>query len=246
MRAAFDERRRFVVAALNRLPGVSCIVPKGAFYAFPNVKGTGWKAKELAAALLDRNLGNAIRHREVDGRRRQRDIERHAVVARGERLQIGADLVADIAISGHPVGTHDNVIDHPGLHQMAAGIVRDHRVRHAVLAELPGGERGALVARARLVDPDVDRYAFIVSLVDWGRRGAPVDAGEPAGVAVGEHVQARRLALAGPRRPRQADLRRAVSTAYYALFQAMAKDCADVLVGALHAAFGVDELTDAG
>jgi aspartate/methionine/tyrosine aminotransferase len=35
------------------LPGVSCIVPKGAFYAFPNVKKTGWKAKALANALLD-------------------------------------------------------------------------------------------------------------------------------------------------------------------------------------------------
>jgi aspartate/methionine/tyrosine aminotransferase len=32
---------------------VSCITPKGAFYAFPNVKGTGWKAKELASALLE-------------------------------------------------------------------------------------------------------------------------------------------------------------------------------------------------
>jgi aspartate/methionine/tyrosine aminotransferase len=32
---------------------VSCAVPKGAFYAFPNVKQTGWKAKELATALLD-------------------------------------------------------------------------------------------------------------------------------------------------------------------------------------------------
>jgi aspartate/methionine/tyrosine aminotransferase len=42
-----------VVEGLKRLPGVSCIMPKGAFYAFPNIKGTGWKAKALAAALLD-------------------------------------------------------------------------------------------------------------------------------------------------------------------------------------------------
>ncbi|MFY0022348.1 aminotransferase class I/II-fold pyridoxal phosphate-dependent enzyme, partial [Acinetobacter baumannii] len=34
-------------------PGVSCIVPKGAFYAFPNVSKTGWKAKPLASALLE-------------------------------------------------------------------------------------------------------------------------------------------------------------------------------------------------
>lgn len=42
---------------------------------------------------------------------------------------------------------------------------------------------------------------------------------------------ARRLAKASPRRPRQADLKRAVSTAYYALFHALAKNGADLLVG---------------
>jgi aspartate/methionine/tyrosine aminotransferase len=49
----FDKRRKLVVEGLNSLPGVSCIMPKGAFYAFPNVSGTGWKAKKLANAILD-------------------------------------------------------------------------------------------------------------------------------------------------------------------------------------------------
>jgi aspartate/methionine/tyrosine aminotransferase len=53
MVAEFDRRRKVVVEGLNKLPGVSCAVPKGAFYAFPNVKRTGWKAKELANALLN-------------------------------------------------------------------------------------------------------------------------------------------------------------------------------------------------
>jgi aspartate/methionine/tyrosine aminotransferase len=53
MVAEFDRRRKIVVEGLNRLPGVSCIVPKGAFYAFPNVSRTGWKAKALASALLE-------------------------------------------------------------------------------------------------------------------------------------------------------------------------------------------------
>src|SRR5579884_3229371 len=53
MVAEFDKRRKVVVEGLNRLPGVSCATPKGAFYAFPNVKGTGWKAKTLASALLE-------------------------------------------------------------------------------------------------------------------------------------------------------------------------------------------------
>ncbi|MGI6851681.1 pyridoxal phosphate-dependent aminotransferase [Mesorhizobium sp. 1B3] len=53
MMRAFDRRRRIVVEGLNSLPGVSCITPKGAFYAFPNIAGTGWKAKKLASALLE-------------------------------------------------------------------------------------------------------------------------------------------------------------------------------------------------
>jgi aspartate/methionine/tyrosine aminotransferase len=53
MVAEFDRRRRVVVEGLNKLPGVSCITPKGAFYAFPNIKGTGWKAKRLASTLLE-------------------------------------------------------------------------------------------------------------------------------------------------------------------------------------------------
>ena len=48
-----------LVFGLNRLPGISCATPKGAFYAFPNVKRTGWKAKALASSLLE-DAGVAI------------------------------------------------------------------------------------------------------------------------------------------------------------------------------------------
>ena len=41
MVAAFDKRRRAIVAGLNALPGVRCADPGGAFYAFPNITGTG-------------------------------------------------------------------------------------------------------------------------------------------------------------------------------------------------------------
>jgi len=59
MVAEFDKRRKVVVEGLNKLPGVSCATPKGAFYAFPNVKRTGWLAKPLASALLE-DAGVAI------------------------------------------------------------------------------------------------------------------------------------------------------------------------------------------
>ena len=53
MVAEFDKRRKIVVEELNKLPGISCIVPKGAFYAFPNISKTGFKAKNLASRLLE-------------------------------------------------------------------------------------------------------------------------------------------------------------------------------------------------
>jgi aspartate/methionine/tyrosine aminotransferase len=53
MRAAFDSRRRALVDRLNRIDGVTCPTPGGAFYAFPNVAATGYTAKQLETALLE-------------------------------------------------------------------------------------------------------------------------------------------------------------------------------------------------
>ena len=52
MVAAFDERRRVIVPALNQLPGITCVDPGGAFYVFPNITGTGMSARELQDKLL--------------------------------------------------------------------------------------------------------------------------------------------------------------------------------------------------
>jgi aspartate aminotransferase len=53
MVAAFAERRRFIVEALNGLPGIRCARPGGAFYAFPNVSGTGLDARTLQNRLIE-------------------------------------------------------------------------------------------------------------------------------------------------------------------------------------------------
>src|SRR5262249_50652150 len=50
----FGRRRDAFCAGLNRLPGFRCAIPGGAFYAFPNITGTGWKSDALADALLER------------------------------------------------------------------------------------------------------------------------------------------------------------------------------------------------
>ena len=53
MVAAFDARRRVIVSELNQIPGFRCVEPGGAFYAFPNIEGTGLNAKDLQSRLLE-------------------------------------------------------------------------------------------------------------------------------------------------------------------------------------------------
>ncbi len=54
MVAAFDRRRRLVVDELNAIPGLRCVEPGGAFYAFPNIEATGLSSKDLEGALLEK------------------------------------------------------------------------------------------------------------------------------------------------------------------------------------------------
>ncbi|MEI7600165.1 MAG: pyridoxal phosphate-dependent aminotransferase [Aestuariivirga sp.] len=53
-RQSFQKRRDMVVKGLNDIRGVRCRVPGGAFYAFPNITGTGWESRDLARELLDK------------------------------------------------------------------------------------------------------------------------------------------------------------------------------------------------
>lgn len=54
MVAAFSRRRKVIVELLNGLPGVTCIEPAGAFYAFPNINGTGKSSNALQTAMLEK------------------------------------------------------------------------------------------------------------------------------------------------------------------------------------------------
>jgi aspartate/methionine/tyrosine aminotransferase len=53
MMKAFDERRKVIVEGLNDIPGFTCVMPRGAFYAFPNTTGTGMRSKDLEKLLLE-------------------------------------------------------------------------------------------------------------------------------------------------------------------------------------------------
>ncbi|HHQ45296.1 MAG TPA: pyridoxal phosphate-dependent aminotransferase [Candidatus Altiarchaeales archaeon] len=52
MVSEYDNRRKLLVKGLNELEGVSCIMPKGAFYAFPNIRDTGMSSQEFSEKLL--------------------------------------------------------------------------------------------------------------------------------------------------------------------------------------------------
>ena len=53
MRQEYQRRRDYVVSRLNAMPGIHCIMPKGAFYVFANIRDTGLDADAFANALLD-------------------------------------------------------------------------------------------------------------------------------------------------------------------------------------------------
>jgi aspartate/methionine/tyrosine aminotransferase len=52
----YQRRRDLLVDGLNELPGITCQKPQGAFYAFPNVRGTGRSSGELASLLLEHGV----------------------------------------------------------------------------------------------------------------------------------------------------------------------------------------------
>jgi aspartate aminotransferase len=50
----YQRRRDVIVAGLNAIPGITCRKPQGAFYVFPNIKGTGMTSGELANIILEK------------------------------------------------------------------------------------------------------------------------------------------------------------------------------------------------
>jgi aspartate aminotransferase len=60
MLAAFDRRRKFLHAGLNRIPGISCLRAEGAFYLFPNISRFGLKDVDFCNRLLDEQKVAAV------------------------------------------------------------------------------------------------------------------------------------------------------------------------------------------
>ena len=60
MLTAFDRRRKFLHAELNKIPGVTCLLAEGAFYLFPNISSFGLPSVEFCAKLLDQEKVAAV------------------------------------------------------------------------------------------------------------------------------------------------------------------------------------------
>ena len=107
------------------------------------------------------------------------------------------------------------------LHEMPAGIVGDHRVGDAVLAQFPGGQSRALVQGPGFVHPHMHIDAAVKGGIDRGGGRAVFDAGQPPGIAVGEDVDrpVGLLAYGSLRsaRPREAPIRRQFCTSSSAM-----------------------------
>ena len=142
----------------------------------------------IPVPFFDRNFCQTVSDRPVDSGGRQRHIERHIVVFRGQRLEIGADFVGDIAASGRAIRAGDADIDESVLHQVPAGVVNDQRVRHLVFCQFPGRQLRPLIARPSLVYPHVYIDALVPGEIYRCGRGAPIDGGERTGIAVRQNI----------------------------------------------------------
>src|SRR5260370_8106849 len=105
-------------------------------------------------------------------------------------MRLLAALCRTSACRCRPVGEVGAEMALASPHQMTAGIVGDDGVRHPVLAEFPGGQAGALVARPCLIDPDMHRDAGFMGAVNRRQRGTPIPPRTPPPLAMAHPLDA--------------------------------------------------------
>ena len=96
--AEFQRRRDIIVEGLNRIPGVRCPLPSGAFYVFPNVEGTGLSSGEFAGRLLE-EAGVACLPGESFGKYGEGYV-RFSFANSVENIQIALDRIDKFVSSG--------------------------------------------------------------------------------------------------------------------------------------------------
>jgi aspartate/methionine/tyrosine aminotransferase len=95
----FEHRRNLIVDGLNAIPGIRCARPEGAFYAFPNIEGTGFDEHELADRLLS-EAGVAVLPGTAFGKAGKGFI-RLAYTQSEDELKLGLDRIREF-IAANP------------------------------------------------------------------------------------------------------------------------------------------------
>jgi aspartate aminotransferase len=98
----FEHRRNLVVDGLNEIPGVRCKRPQGAFYAFPNIEGTGFNERDLASRLLN-EAGVAVLPGTAFGEA-GRGFIRLAYTQSEDELKLGLDRIREFVESNGKKG----------------------------------------------------------------------------------------------------------------------------------------------
>ena len=96
----FEHRRDLVVDGLNAIPGMRCALPQGAFYAFPNIEGTGFGERELSERLLS-EAGVAVLPGTAFGQAGKGFI-RLAYTQSESELKLGLDRMKEFITTNHP------------------------------------------------------------------------------------------------------------------------------------------------
>jgi aspartate/methionine/tyrosine aminotransferase len=96
----FEHRRNLVVEGINRIPGLRCALPQGAFYAFPNIEGTGFNEHDLADRLLN-EAGVAVLPGTAFGHAGAGHI-RIAYTQSEEELKLGLDRISEFISTNSP------------------------------------------------------------------------------------------------------------------------------------------------
>jgi aspartate/methionine/tyrosine aminotransferase len=96
----FEHRRNLIVDGINKIPGMRCARPQGAFYAFPNIEATGFGERELAERLLT-EAGVAVLPGTAFGHAGAGFI-RLAYTQSEDELSRGLDRIAEFVSANHP------------------------------------------------------------------------------------------------------------------------------------------------
>ncbi len=135
-------------------------------------------------------MSRPLRRRTVERARRRGNIERNAVVSRGDSHTVRPDLVGHVAVRRNSVRADETEIHRAGGHERRCRAVDQHSHRNAGARELPRGEPASLQQRSSFVRKDFDALALLDRHIHCGERRADSARRQRAGVAVREHARA--------------------------------------------------------